>query len=157
MSRTLSGAFVNAAMAQQTEEVMLLLLTIDHDDFSTPIRVVNNTEDVTSNGNSFVAYPFEIDIPGDTADTPPRVRLRIDNVDRQIVQAVRDIASPPTMKLEVILASDPDTIEISFDNLKLKNVTYDVFAVEGELAWEDILNNPYPYHTFTPSSNPGLF
>ena len=146
-----------SAFAQETDEVWLVLVTIDHADLSQPIRVVNNTEDVTSGGDTYVAFPFDITLPDAREDAPPRARLVIDNVSREIAEAIRTISSAPSVTLEVIRAADPDTIEISWPFFKLRNVKWDVGKVSGDLTLEDFTSEPYPAGIFSPASFPGLF
>ena len=157
MSRVLSQAARQAVNAQEAEQVFLLLLTIDHADLVEPIRVVNNTEDVTSRGDLFVGYPFEIALPDEDPDSVARVTLRIDNIDRQIVQPLRAIPAPLSVALEVVLASSPDTVEAGPFNMTLVAAEYDALAIAGELAFEDVLNEPFPGHSYVPSEYPGLF
>lgn len=157
LSRTLSQAARQAINAQETEQVFLLLLTIDHDDLAEPIRVVNNTQDITSRGDPYVAYPFEIALPGEDPESVARVTLRIDNVDRQIVQSLRQVQAPLAVALEVVLASSPDTVEAGPFNMTLVAAEYDALVVTGELAFEDVLNEPFPGHSYIPSEYPGLF
>lgn len=157
MSRTLSDAARIAANAQETEQVFLILLTISHDDLAEPIRVVANNQNVVSNGHTFAAYPFEITPPGDDLDGVPTAKLKIDNVDRQIVDTVRGISSPARVSMQVVLASSPDTVELEFSNMVLRQVEYDALVVEGTMEYEDVFHGVFPQHTFTPQSNPGLF
>src|SRR5579885_2175455 len=89
VSRALSLAARQAVNAQETGEVFLLLLTLDHDELAAPIRVVNNTVDIVSRGNTYIAYPFQLELPAEDADQISSVRLSIDNVDRTIVQSLR--------------------------------------------------------------------
>lgn len=137
-------------------DLPLVLLTLDHDDLASPIRVVNNTESVTSNGETFVAFPFEVSLPEDNEDTQPRARLRIDNVSREIAQAVRQITSAVEVTIQVVRQDDPDTVELEFPSLRLVNVRFDALAVEGDLEFEDLTRAPYPALTFSPASFPGL-
>lgn len=155
MPRTLSGNALASIHAVNTAEVWLVLLTISGSGMTT-IRVVNNTADITSRGQVYQAFPFEIILPTEDGDNVPRASLRIDNVDRQIVEAVRQIQTPPQVTIEVIMASAPDTPEVSFANLVLRNVTYDAGYVQGELAYESIFTEAVTY-TMTPSRFPGLF
>jgi hypothetical protein len=157
MSRTVTQAFKQAVFAEETEEAFLILLTIDHTDLSAPIRVVDNMQDITSRGDLFVGFPFEIALPSDTDDGPPRARLRIDNVDQSIVQALRSISSAPSVHMELVRASDPDTVEADFPDFELKVGRYDVLTVEGELGQESYLAEPYPAGRFDPARFPGLF
>lgn len=143
--------------ASEADEGLLVLLTIDHDDLAEPIRVVANNENVTSNGNEFIAYPFEIILPTSSPDAPPRAQLTIDNVTREIAQTIRQISSAPTVLIEVVRTDDFDSIEFSFPQLNLKNVRWDAGQVSGDLVSEDLQLEPYPADTFVPSNFPGLF
>jgi hypothetical protein len=156
MSRALSSRAIASGNAQQTSEVWLVLLTISHPDLLEPVRVVNNNENITSRGNEFIAFPFEIDLPGEDPDMPSKARLRIDNLDRRIVNIIRSITSPPSISLEVILASYPDVVEIGFEGLVMREVEYDAQAVTGDLVYESIFTEPIT-STMTPSRFPGLF
>jgi len=157
VSRDITVTAKQAIYSQETSEVFLVLLTIDHADLAAPIRVVNNTKNIVSNGNTFIGFPFFADMPQERDDRLARVTLTIDNVDRQIVTAVRSITSPPSATMEVVLASDPDTVEAGPFSFTLRDVRYDSLVVEGELSFEDVLNEPYPGDSFTPATHPGLF
>ncbi|MFN0133436.1 MAG: DUF1833 family protein [Phycisphaerales bacterium] len=158
MPRTLSTPARRAIFAQETGEVFLLLLTITHQQLPTPIRVVNNSEDVTSNGILYQRFPFELALPAENDEAPPSVTLRIANADRQIVQAVRSLAGDAMgVELAVVLASSPNTIEAGPYRFTLRDVSYDASVVEGVLRTEDVLNEPYPSATFTPAHFPGMF
>lgn len=157
MSRSLSTTAKAAIFGSDTGQVFLLLLTISHASLSASLRFVNNYTDIVSNGNTYTAFPFEITLPDDKEESLPQMRLAIDNVDRQIVNAIRSLTSPPTVTLDVILASAPNTLEASFSGFVLRNVTYGELVVEGALLLEDVLNESFPQHSFTPNTAPGLF
>tara|TARA_B100000700_G_scaffold189815_1_gene209165 strand:- start:36360 stop:36824 length:465 start_codon:yes stop_codon:yes gene_type:complete len=146
-----------AAFAQETSEVFLALLTISHPDIDPSIRVVNNTENITSRGEEFVAFPFEPVLPDQREDAPSRARVVIDNVTREVAQAVRSTSTPPDMLLEVIRAADPDTVELTWPNFQLRNVKWDAGTLSGDLVLEDFTAEPYPAGRFSPASFPGLF
>ncbi|MEW6263387.1 MAG: DUF1833 family protein [Thermodesulfobacteriota bacterium] len=156
--RTLSATALEAMLKQQTKEVFLLCLEITHPNLSPPIRVVRGIKNaLVHGGNTYTAYPFDINLPGESGDELAKVTLRIDNVSREIVEAVRNLSSPATVSLFVVLASSPDIIEAGPFEMTLRDTTYDALTVEGELRWEDILNQSYPGHLFTPATCPGLF
>lgn len=152
----MSDAAVASMNAQVTGEAWLVLLTISHSSLAAPLRFVNNNEDVVSNGNTFKFFPFEIVLPGQDPESPSKATLKIDNVSREIIATIRTITSPPTVQLDVILASTPDVIEATFTDMKLRGVEYDVTSVSGELVYESIFTEPVSY-TMTPSRFPGLF
>jgi len=152
----ITNALKEAAYLQETDDVFLVLLTITHDDI-TPIRVVNNNENITSDSNLFVAYPFEITLPDSTGDGTPSAQLVIDNVSREIAESIRSISTAPKVTISVIRAADPDTIEITFAPFTLRNVKWDMMKVSGDLSMEDIALEPFPIGQFSPAQFQGLF
>ena len=134
----------------------LILLKIDHVDLSVPIFVVNDRVNVTSNAQEYIAFPFEIKLPDSLEDAPPRARLLIDNVSREIAQAIRDISTAASVTISVVLRVDPDTLELEFPTMRLTNVRYDALQVSGDLEFEDLTREPFPARTFSPAEFPGL-
>jgi hypothetical protein len=154
--RNLSFKAIQSLQETATAEVWLMLLTISHPSLSTPIYLVNNTVDIVSRGTTYIGLPFDIDLPNEDQDAPGAATLSVDNVSRVIVDAVRAMDVPATITLEVILASDPDTVEIAFYDMVLRNVTYDATTIKGSLQWEDILVEPIALQ-MTPARFPGMF
>jgi hypothetical protein len=157
MSRNLSLAARRAITAQETDELFLVLLTIGAGLIDPPIRVVNDGAALTSRGAQFVAFPFEIELPSEEAETIQRVTLRIDNVDRAIVAALRALLEPPTVSIEVVRRAEPDVIEAGPFDMRIVAGTYDANVVEVELGFEDVLNARFPADDFAPADYPGLF
>lgn len=152
-----SNTFKGKAFARETDEAFILLLTLSHADLAEPIRVCSDSADVVSGGDTFTAFPFELLPPNDSDDSPPQASLKIDNVDRSIVQAIRTITSPPTLLMEIVLASDPDTIEVTWNDFTLVDVEYDALVVAGNLVQEDFTVEPYPALTMNPADFPAIF
>lgn len=146
-----------SAFAEATGEVWLVLLTISHPSISPAIRVVANTQPITSRGNEFLDFPFDITLPNETEDGPSRARLVIDNVSREIGQAVRQIHTPASVLIEVVRAADPDVVERAFPSFWLRNVRTSASQVSGDLTLEDFSDEPYPAGVFSPASFPALF
>jgi hypothetical protein len=155
MVRQLSTTAAHSATAEETDEVWLVLITISHADLDEPLRVVNNIEDIVSRGETYIACPFELEEPGDDPDGPTDARIKVDNVDRRIVDAHRLISSPPSVTLEAILASDPDELEYSIQGLILRDASWDATAVQGTLRFEDLTIEPVA-EVMTPDRFPGL-
>lgn len=166
MPRNLSETLISSANAVETDEVYILLLTISHPNLSDDIRVTDDglmdlplagVPGVVSRGQEFIKLPFEFALPGDPENGTPFTKIKIDNIDRDIVAAVRAIRGKADVKAEVILASDPDNVEISLEGFQLVGVTYDRFVVEGSLTIEQFENEPYPGEYYLPSTTPGAF
>lgn len=152
-----STKLTQALLAQETAEAILVLVTIDHADLAAPIRVTSDSVDTTSNGDTYQPFPFSIDLPAESDEAPPTVRLRVDNVGREMVDAVRSISSAAEVTVQVVLATTPDTVEAGPYTFTLADVQYDAFVVEGVLTYEPVLSESYPGRTMTPNLLPGLF
>ncbi len=152
---TISDTLKGEAWAGESD-LPLVLLLIEHADISPSIRVVNNREAITSGGDVYTAFPFDLRLPDALEDAPPRARLRIDNVSREIGQAMRDISSAADVTIEIVRGDDPDTIESSWPAMKLTHVRWDFLTVEGDLEFEDLTREPASFMTFNPSEFPGV-
>jgi len=163
--RSLSATARQAAFAQETDTVWVLLCTISHLALDEPIRVANDLVPATatgervliSRGESFVCYPFAVDLPADDGDSVSRVTIVIDNVDREIIRKLRSIQGPCQVALEVVLSSTPDLVEAGPFVMTLVAADYDALTISGELAFEDILTLPFPGDSYSPADYPGLF
>lgn len=158
MARSLSTTAREAINAEETGEVFLILLTVGADLLDPPIRVVQNTEDIVSRGNTYIGMGFEIDLPVDDEEQVTDVQLSIQNVDRQIVAAIREVSEPVDIVMEVIVASDPDTVEAGPFEFVVTAADYDAELVRARVSdpYEE-LNQEFPSGAFTPSLFPGLF
>lgn len=157
MSRAPSLLARQALNASATADAFLILLTLSHAEMAAPIRVSSDAVDTVSRGETFAAFPFALTLPDDIDNQSPEARLTIDNIDRQIVQALRNIVSAPDVLIEIVRAATPDVIEARFQDFRLTNVTYDSQIVSGNLSIEDFTMEPYPAGTFSPGYFPGLF
>ena len=158
MARGLSASVLRELYSQSTDEAFLLLLTITHSTFTT-LRLVNNTENITSNGKTFEAYPFAIVLPDDTPERAPRASLVFGNVTRELIGELRTLTGKERIKIriDVIMASDPDTLLVTHDDFSLRNVNYDEQSIKGELTLEDFLGEQFPGDRFSPAHFPALF
>lgn len=154
---TYSANFIDAVVNQNTDEVFLFLLTLSHDDLFNPIRVVNNVESITSRGMDFTAFPFDLILPQDDGDTLPQVIISLSNVDLSLVDEIRSLNSSLNVTLEIVLASDPNYVEMSIDGMKTISVQYDAQTIQATCQIEDVLNLAFPKDAYLPSNFPGLF
>ena len=157
MPRTLSDTAKQSIHAQITSEAFFILVTIDHADLGAPLRFVNNNEDVVSRSQTYLKCAFLVNLPTSKENELPEVQIQICNVDRAIAAQIRTLTSAPSLTLELVLASDPDTVEAGPFNLTLAQGEYDEFIVSGTLRYEDILDEPFPSGSFDPPNFPALF
>lgn len=158
MPRSLSSVARRAIYAPQTGEVFAVLLTLEHPSFLAPIRVNSSGGDLVSGGHTYQNFPFEFILPDELEDSPSTVGLRICNVDRSIVQAIRAIPSDRvTVTASIVTADDPETIEAGPFSFSLLECSYDSVVVEGTIGYEDLLNEPFPGDSVNPASLPAIF
>ena len=157
MARTLSATALAAMYAEETDEVPIILVTIDHPDFTSPVRVTNESSDVTSNGNVFLQAGFDFEFPSNVEGQITEARITIDNVDRVILQEIRGLAGKPTIQFDMVLASAPNTVEISSTEFILSDVIYDKLKITGRFSQENFEKEPYPGDIMAPSGFPGLY
>lgn len=157
--RTVSPAALRAMLAQETGEVFLICLTINHPTFTTPYLLVNDQRPLTRTAGIFESFAFDVALPAEQDDQVPQVTLTIDNLDRKVLQSIRTIGAPrPSVALEVVLASTPNTVEAGPFNFAILSVTYDAMTIQGVLGFEDdLLNTAFPGDTYTPTNSQGLF
>jgi hypothetical protein len=166
---SVSTTFKQAAYAQETGRVIIALITIDHSSLLDPIRICTNPTErlqefendiiygTVSRGNNYVFLPFSLQIPSDTDEGPGNMTIEFDNVHRTYTEAIRSIFTPPTVTVELVLDSDPDTVEVSWPEFLLTDITYNALTIQGTLSLELLDREPFPSGTFNPSSFPGLF
>jgi len=171
MSQRVSLNFRQAAYAQETGRFPIALITFEHDDLASPVRIsADPTErsttyttdsqvvySTTSRGNEYIYLPVSLILPDDTEDGPGEIKLEIDNVSRELISTIRSIYTPPTGTLELVMDNDLDTVELQWPDFLLGNVTYDASVVTGILSFETLIREPFPAGSFTPSAFPGLF
>lgn len=153
----ITNSFKQEAFLQETDEPYLILLTVAHDDIAPSIRVVDNNEDITSNGNLFTKFAFDMELPDSREGASPRARVSIDGVSREISEAIRTIDSAATIQIEIIRATDPDVLEMNWAPMSLRNVRWDASRISGELVLEEMDIEPFPIWQFSPANAPGLF
>jgi len=153
----LSDPFIRDIFADESDDPLLVLLTIEHPGLPEPFRIVNDTQDLISRGMTFFAWPFEF-LPPEQADgplTPPSVR--IDNVHRDLVQGLRSLQDAPTCKAEIILASSPSVVEQEFPIWEMRSVSYNNQTLTANLTPPDDETEPVVSKRFTPDYSPGIF
>lgn len=156
-SSQISANALRAMLAQETAEVFLVCVTITHPAIDTQ-RLVNNTEVVHRAAGDYIPCPMKLVLPDQVDDQVPQVTIVIDNVDREVLRQIRLVDGVPQVRMEVILASSPDTVEAGPFDFALMSATYDVLAINGVLGYQDdVLNQQVPAQTYTPVNSPGLF
>ena len=171
MSRlgSLSAAALQALFAQESNDTLVILLTLTGGGLASPIRVADNydqrlseTSDevvygITSNAVDYTYIPFNLTLPTEESEAAPRCSLAIQDVTRIIMPQLRQLTEAPSVQIDLVLKSNPNTVEATFGNFLLSNISYNANTVTGEPVVESLSVEPFPAHSFTPSYFPGLF
>jgi len=135
----------------------LFLMTITDSDSGTVFRVVNNLEDVVSNGQTFNAFPFEITLPPDDGGTPQSMKVSTFNVSRDLIEILRGTLEPPEVSVQLITSNNPDDIHKTIDFLRVGSVEYDALTVSFDLVASSAFARQTQRHTYNQAEFPGLF
>ena len=121
------------------------------------IRLVNNLEPFVSRGMTFEPYPFALTLPNDDTTKTPTVTITIDNVDRLLVQMIRELDEAPLVKVELVSNKFPDLVEREIDYLRVRSVEYDAFRITFTLEIQNIMARQFPEGSYDPVQFPDLF
>lgn len=164
--RELSNNAKQAAFAQETHEAFIVLLTVSHDSWTDDVRVSSDPTQVLpvagvrgtiSNGDEYVFAPFNVNLPAQDDSGVARASISVENVSRVLMQKIREATSAVSITIQIVLASDPDTVEVSVQDFRLERVSYDAFNITGEISVEYFDLEPFPAQRFVPSKFPAIF
>jgi hypothetical protein len=157
MSNNISSQLLAELYGQQSGDPLLMLVTLEHPSFGSPIYLVSNTENIVSRGNTHTAFPMEIRLPADDGESSREVSIEFDNVSLELIDELRSITSPIEAKVELVLASDPDTVQLAYEELKIRQVTYNKQRISAKLYLDSFLNVQLTSESYGPTNFPGLF
>lgn len=145
-------------VASTSGEEPVYLAEITHPQLSVPIRIVRDNQDLVSNGNTYIALPFDVQLPDDVSGQLPEAAIRFDNVGRELTQWIDQSqgGKGAQIRLMQVLRSDPDVIQYDA-NLDLLAVQQNGAYITGKLGYEDTLNLPLLAMSFRIDNTPGLF
>lgn len=166
MSRTLSLAMREAMNSQETGEVAVVLLTLEHPSFPEPLLLSSDpTERLSeeplsygtiSRGDTYVFCPMGVTLPDDLGERAPVARIVVENISRELIKVMKPLAGLATGKVEIVLASSPDEVEIEYPVLDIVRAPYNANTITLEFSIDALTEEPYPAGAFDPSGFPGL-
>jgi len=132
---------------------MLLKITFPN---TNTFHYVNNTEDITSNGQLYTAFPFKFTLPSDTDEEVPILQITISNIGLDLIDDLSVSTSDVIADIDIVFASVPDFVEINLSAMILKGIVYDDKFITMSLGYDDILNVQVPSYTYSAKDYPGL-
>ena len=165
--RVLSLNLREALFAQESDEVAIFLVKIEHPSLTTPIYLSTDptelagtaplTYKTVSRGTDYTYAGIDITIPDEQDKSPPVSKLTIQNVTRDLVPLARSVSTPAQATIEAVLASDLDTVEMTWPIMDMTSLTYDASNLVFTLTVDSLATEPYPAGNFSPAYFPGLF
>lgn len=165
--RSLSLNFRRASMAQESGEVAVFLLTITHPTLAQPILLSTDattriTTDplvygIVSRGQTYLYAGLTLQLPDEQDGAAPAAKLVIENITRDLIPMARSIQTPAQVKIECVLASAPDDVEITMPSFDMTNLQYDMATLQFDLTMDALTTVPFPSGTFGPANFPALF
>jgi hypothetical protein len=156
--REYSDPALENLLTTAADEPFLTLLEITHVDLVTPVRVVNDVQNITVSGNEFIALPFRIALPDDVSGKVPEATLEVDNIGRELTTWLEVSGGGAGAKCRImqVLRSTPTVIEFDM-TLDLTNLAITNQVVTGTLGFVNVLAQRSVVVTFTPTTAPGLW
>lgn len=157
MTRSYSAPARRNLLATSADEPFLVLLEITHPDLAVPIRVVNDTQNVTVSGNEFVACAFDVTWPDDADGQIPQAQLQIDNIGRDLtvwLEQSNGGRGAQCRLMQVLRSTLAIEMDITFD---LTGMSIDNQKVNSNIGYQNLLAQVGTTVNFTPATAPGLF
>ena len=159
--------------AEASDEIEVLLFSIEHPDLEAPIRLSSdNTErlsedpllyctrstwrDADPETEPYLFLMVSAVLPSDLDDAPASAQFVLENLDSEMVTLLRSFQAPPTVHMAVVLASSPDLVEAEWTGLKLTAAEIDAGSITLSLSREEIEGEYWPTGRMTRLRFPGL-
>lgn len=155
--RSLTPAAIAELNKLASSGVFLWLLKISHASIS-PVYLVNNTKNITSNNIVHTAFPFTLKLADETKDQFNPAQLDIANIDLQAIKLLRSVnnESPLTFTATLILASAPNTAVIGPMSWIVKDATGDGRMVSITLGMRSLRGQQFPAIPMGPNEFPAV-
>lgn len=117
------------------DEMVLVMCEITHPFLIDPVRIVNDSKNLISNGNEYISMSFEFVRQSDVKDELPKATISFPNVGREMVRWIDSSGGGRGSVIKMMLArrSSPDLIEesISFgiEQVKISTLRVDIVLI----------------------------
>lgn len=168
---TLTLALREAYASAPANVVIHHTLELRHPNFTSPIRVVRDYEDLTatleatapanpSESVTFVRFAFDFTKPEVSPNGIPQMSIEMDNVDRSIVANI-EAAMTST---ELVTATYREYISTDLTapqndppiHMTIMSISADVFRVKAVAGFPDLMNRRFPSTEYDSETFPGL-
>jgi len=169
IQRNIPQAVLRELQREDSEEALLVFLTIYNVRLYEPIRVVSDPENFILDGKEYQGFEFNISLLSDD-DSAPKANLSIQNTDERISRAILETTEPIYLDLQVIALSEFDMTQYPRTEksnpsvrtyrakyLRLTDVTGNSLSMTGTLRSWDYTQETWPALKATEDRFPALF
>ena len=164
MSQTLTPQTNQDLTSQQTSSAFITLFKIyvpsgaDYDCY----YLCDNSENITSSAMTgspqlFTAYPIQASFPADEEGKINTARIAITNIERGLVNDIRQVSAPLLVEMVLINSKELDVAMYRTPCMRMRGISYDDFTITGQLSFEDYISEAYPGEVMAPYNYPALF
>lgn len=116
------------------------------------VRVIRESGEIT-----YEYAGFTIELGTDEAGVIPSVELSLPFASREIIEKIEMLDnSPMTVRIDMVLAEDPQSIIMTLADFQLTEISYDDSAITGTVSRDLLFNEPVPQRRMTPTLFPFL-
>lgn len=157
MVRQVSQRLLEAFYANESSELLLVLMMLTHEDWAAPVYLVRDSEALVSNSITYQPFPFNLSLPNDTDEGMPVLKFVCQNVSQEIIGKMRAVVGDIDCTVTWALRATPDIPEAGPFDVVMRGIEYDAQTVSGALALDPILEEPFGYRKMTPGNTPAIF
>jgi len=85
------------------------------------------------------------------------VSMNFDNVSLMLIGKFRMVTKDIKVKLEMVLASIPDEVQVSLEDLVIQGIVTNRLRISAKLSLDNFLNTEMTSERYTPKNFPGIF
>lgn len=159
--RTIASAVIEQFYKQQGGFAVPALVEITHgvEGYLNPLRLVNNSEAIEYDGDTYYPYPFTFDPPDLSSDKIAHGRFSICAVDQMIASIVRSTETAPTLTFRAIcvIVGTTTVIEpVAAWEFTMRDISGDEKVISATLEYENRLMLETPPLEYLPQDFPGV-
>ena len=151
-------SFVEKLQRVTDADGILVLLEMTAPSFGATLRLVNDTRDWISGGQTYIGFPFRFKLPNDVAGQVPRAQLEIDNVGREMTADLESLQPNEIITATIRIAdkADPETIFQTIP-LPVTRVSVTPAVVTADCGVDYIMRQAAVKLRGNPHTLPGIF
>lgn len=144
--------------ALNPDDIVLTLIEIYHPKIVGGIYLVNDLEEVTSGGNTYIPINVRVQMQSDIENQLPKITMAVSNVSKDLLYWIQQSrgAKGAEVVFKLIRKSSPEIIERRYKT-KLIGLNYNAIAISFDLVIQDTLNKAGVLFSYTKTRVPNLF